>query len=232
MFKDMYTKGEYIKKNPTLDVEHSMWKANKIVLMMKRNNIAPKTICEVGCGAGEILSQLQYRMSPECKFSGYEISPQAFKMCKKRANERLNFKLKDFLQEKDVFYDLILLIDLIEHLEDYLGFLSKIKSKSKYKILHIPLDISILTVLLSKPIMKARSRVGHIHYFTKEIALQILRDIGYKVYDYFYTAGSVELPAQSIKSSLARLPRRFLFTVNKDLAVRIMGGYSMMVLAK
>lgn len=232
MFEEMYTHSDYLRKNPTWHVEDSAWKAKQIVRMMKRNNIVPKTICEVGCGAGEILRQLQHNMNKECMFWGYEISPQAFELCQKRANERLHFELGDILQEKDAFFDLILLIDLIEHLEDYFSFLREIKPRSQYKILHIPLDVSVQTVLRSSPIMEVRELVGHIHYFTKEIALQILKDVGYEILDYFYTTGSIELPAQSIKSYIARLPRKLLFAIHKDLAVRIMGRYSLMVLAK
>jgi len=168
MSEEVYTHGNYLKKNPTWHIEDSPWKAKRIIRMMKRNNIVPKTICEVGCRVGEILKQLQHNMDKECMFWGYEISPQAFELCKKRANERLHFELGDILQEEDVFFELILLIDLIEHLEDYFSFLRKIKLKGKYKMLHIPLDLSLQTVLRGSPIMKLRESVSHIHYFTKE----------------------------------------------------------------
>lgn len=228
----MYTQGEYLKKNPTWHVEDSPWKAEQILLMIKRNKITPKIICEVGCGAGEILRQLQHRMDKECVFWGYEISPQAFEFCKKRANERLHFKLQDFLQEEDIFFDLILLIDVIEHLEDYFSFLRKIKPKSQYKILHIPLDLSVYTVLRSNLILNVRESVGHIHYFTKEIALQILKDVGYEVLDYFYTSKFIDLPDKTIRTYVVRLLHKLFFAIHKDLTVRIMGGYSLMVLVK
>jgi len=228
----MYTQGDYLEKNPTWHVEDSPWKAKQILRMMKRNDITPKTICEVGCGAGEILEQLQNHINEDCMFCGYEISPQALELCKKRANERLCFLGRDILQEKDVFFDVILLIDLIEHLEDYFTFLREVKPKSTYKIFHIPLDLSVQTVLRSSPIMRGRAQVGHIHYFTMEMALQILEDVGYEVLDYFYTHSFVELPSKSIKSYIARLPRKLFFSIHKDLAVRIMGGCSLMVLAK
>lgn len=228
----MYTSGDYLKRNPTWHVKDSLWKAKMILKMITQNDIMPKTVCEVGCGAGEILKQLQLNMPKECNFYGYEISPQAFELCKKRASDKLHFELRDILLEKEVFFDLILLIDLIEHLEDYFNFLRRIKPKSQYKILHIPLDLSVQSVLRRSPILRTRESVGHIHYFTKEIALQILKDVGYEVLDYFYTAGAVELPAQSVKSFIAKLPRKIFFTIHKDLAVRILGGYSLMVLLK
>ena len=228
MIRETYTQGDYLTKNPTWHVEDSPWKAEQIIRMMRRNGLAPKTICEVGCGAGEILRQLQQGLNEECLFWGYEVSPQAFALCKQRTNERLRFELKDILQDKDAFFDLILLIDLIEHLEDYFSFLRGVKPKSEYKILHIPLDLSVQMVLRGSPIMRTRESAGHLHYFTKEIALEILRNVGYEVLDWFY----VELPLKSIKRYIARTPRMLFFAIHEDWAVRIMGGYSLMVLTQ
>ena len=55
----IYTSGEYAAKNPTYHVEDSAWKAHQILKIIQRNNLQPLSICEVGCGAGEILRQLQ-----------------------------------------------------------------------------------------------------------------------------------------------------------------------------
>lgn len=228
----MYISGEYFEKNPTWNAEDSPWKAKQILRIIGQNSIMPKTICEVGCGAGEILIQLQQNMSGEKEFWGYEISTQAFELCKSRKNQRVHYKLKDILEEKDVFFDLILLIDVIEHLEDYFTFLREIKHKSQYKILHIPLELSAQAILRSSPIVNSRQLAGHLHYFTKETALQTLEDVGYEVLDYFYTASSIGPPSKLFKNRLARLPRRILFAIHRDFAVRLLGGRALMVLAK
>lgn len=228
MIHEKYTHGDYAMRNPTWHVEDSPWKAKQIGRMIKKNQLSPQTICEVGCGAGEILRQLQQEFKEQCLFWGYEISPQAFELCKQITNEGLCFELKDILQDKTAHFDVILLIDLIEHLEDYFSFLRNIKPKSEYKILHIPLDLSVQTVLRSRPILRTRESAGHLHYFTKDIALQVLQDVGYDVLDYFYT----ELPLKSITRYVAWVPRKLSFAIRRDLAVRLMGGYSLMVLAK
>jgi len=230
-FKDMYTQGDYLSHNPSWGREESPWKAQQILKMLKRNNIEPKTICEVGCGAGEILRQLQLKMPEDRQFMGYEISPQAIEFCQTRSNEALHFKLGDILEEKDVHFDLMLLIDLIEHLEDYYGFLRAIKPMSTYKIFHIPLDLSIQSVLRVKPILRQRREVGHIHYFNKEIALLILKDAGYEVLDYFYTP-SRELPGKSWSSATAKFLRRLAVTIQEDWTARLLGGLPLMVLAR
>ena len=232
MPEDMYTSGVYMEKNPTWHVEESPWKAQQVLHALDKNHLTPKTICEVGCGAGEVLKQLEEHMDQECLFWGYEISPQAFELSRSRANERLRFQLSDIRKEKGISFDLILVLDVIEHLEDYFSFLRDIKLKSRYKIFHIPLDLSVQTILRRQALLKVRSSYGHLHYFTKEIAIQILQDSNYKVLDAFYTARATELPSQEFVRNLFRWPRRLLAVLNQDLAARTLGGWSLLVLAE
>jgi cyclopropane fatty-acyl-phospholipid synthase-like methyltransferase len=229
--EELYTSGVYLGKNPSWHVEESPWKVRHIMPMMKRHHLKPGTICEVGCGAGEVLKLLQTRMSDTCTFWGYDISPQAIEMCKAKANDRLQFKLADFTQEQGVFFDLLLVLDVIEHLEDYFSFLRDIRRKGDYKILHIPLDLSVQTILRRNGLPKVREAYGHVHYFTKDTALQVLRDVGYNILDYCYTARAIEQPTHEIPRNLMKLPRKLLFSINKDLAARILGGWSLLVLA-
>lgn len=102
----------------------------------------------------------------------------------------------------------------------------------RYKIFHIPLDLSVQSVLRAWPIEKLRANVGHLHYFFKDTAIATLKDCGYSVIDYKYTASRLELPNQAFSSTLMRLPRKLLFSINPDLAVRLLGGYSLLVLAE
>src|SRR5258707_8997835 len=231
MIEEIYTSGEYLEKNPTWHVEENPWKAKQIMHMINESGIAPRTICEVGCGAGEVLKQLQEKMDPTCSFCGYEVSPQAFELSKPRANERLHFKLADISKEEDVFFDLILILDVIEHLEDYFSFLRDLRPKSRYKIIHLPLDLSVQSLLRRNSLLGVRKAYGHIHYFTKDVALQMLKDVGYEVLEYFYAPRSIGL-ADNIAKKLLIPPRVLFFSIHKDLAVRILGGYSLLVLAK
>lgn len=232
MSGDIYTSGSYLEKNPEWHLEESPWKAQQVMRMLAQNHLTPRTICEVGCGAGEILRQMQAQMDRECIFQGYDISPQAFELSKSRANERLHFKLADFTKETNLFFDLILIMDVIEHLEDYFSFLRAIKPKSNYKILHIPLDLSVETIVRKNGLLNVREAYGHIHYFTRQTAIQMLKDVGYEVLDYFYTASSVELPSHELRHNLVKLPRKVFFAINKDLAARTLGGLRLLILAK
>ena len=65
----------------------------------------------------------------------------------------------------------------------------------------------------------------------KDTALATLRDTGYEVLDSVYTAGAIDHP-RSVKARLARLPRRILAKINQDFVVRMLGGYSLLVLTR
>jgi len=230
--EQIYISGDYQERNPSWHVEESPWKAQQVIRMLRNDHVDPKTICEVGCGAGEVLFQLQKYMNDNCLFWGYDISPQAFELSKGKANARLKFKFGDIRKEKDNFFDVILLMDVLEHLEDYYGFLRDLKPMSNYKILHIPLDLSVQTVLRRSGLSYVRLAYGHLHYFTKEMALQMLTDVGYDVIDYCYTARALEIPSKDIKRKLMKLPRKLLSVVDKDMAARILGGWSLLVLTQ
>lgn len=228
---NIYEDGTYLSKNPTWHQEDSGWKAKQIVKILKQNNIDPATVCEIGCGAGEILNCLANHSGSNVQYSGYEISPQAFDICKTKENTNLHFFLRDLLNEEERPFDVVLAIDVFEHVEDYFGFLRGLRTKGEYTIFHIPLDLSVLSVLRSRPILFGRTSVGHIHYFTKETALATLSDTGYEVVDYFYTLSSLERPRHGWKAKLVLLTKKLLFAIDEDLAVRVLGGSSLLVLA-
>ena len=164
-------------------------------------------------------------------FWGYDISPQALELARSRANEKLHFELSDFRTENDVVFDLMLVLDVVEHLENYWSFLRHLKATSGYKIFHIPLDLSVQTVFRQNALLKRRDLYAHLHYFTKETALRMLSDAGYEILDYFYTPRSIEF-ASGFNELLLKLPRMLCFAIHKDFAARLLGGFSLLVLAR
>jgi cyclopropane fatty-acyl-phospholipid synthase-like methyltransferase len=229
---DIYQNGTYLQTNPTWHEEDSRWKATQIARIIEKNQLTPATICEIGCGAGEILNQLSGMLAADVHYSGYEISPQAFELCQKKGKGNLRFFLKDLLQDDGTTFDMVMAIDVFEHVEDYFGFLRQLKRKGTYKIFHIPLELSVQMVWRASQTLHLRKSLGHIHSFTKETALATLSDTGYEIVDHFYTNSSLELPNRSWKADLLKLPRKLLFSISQDLTARVLGGFSLLVLAK
>jgi 2-polyprenyl-3-methyl-5-hydroxy-6-metoxy-1,4-benzoquinol methylase len=230
--EQLYQDGRYLELNPTWHAEDSPWKARQVFEMIRRNDLQANSICEIGCGAGEVLNQLHLLLPGPVSFTGFEISPQAFQLCQAKEKERLHFHLDDLLLLDEAYFDIVLAIDVFEHVEDYFGFLRRLRKKGQFKIFHIPLELSVQTVFRGSPILRQRRSLGHIHYFTKETALAGLIDTGYEILDHFYTSHCIDLPAKSLKNSFARIPRKIAYQLHRDLAVRMLGGFSLMVLAQ
>jgi hypothetical protein len=236
----LYTKEggiDYLKNNPTWDVEDSPWKTGLINLLFERNKLTYlfKNIAEVGCGAGEILNQLYSVMPDNTLFWGYDISQIAIDIAKKREKDRLKYHCCNIF-ETDMFFDCLLVIDVIEHIPDYYGFLEKCKHKATYKIFHIPLDMHIVNLLFNR-FSFLNNKSGHIHYFSFDSAIQTLQNNGYEIIDFEFTnTGFAYLnPKRKVKlsSRIAVLPRLFLSSIlGKNFSTRLLGGHSLLVLTK
>ena len=227
----IYQDGTYLSNNPGWHANDSDWKAGHIANMLKRHQLSPATVCEIGCGSGEVLVQLASKLAPGTRYAGYDISPDAHALSSRKAGGNLQFVLADLL-EGDSHFDLALGIDVFEHVEDCFGFVRKLHARARHTIFHIPLDLSVFSLARGDKLMSLRRSVGHIHYYSKETALALLRDAGYKVVDHFYTSGATELQHLGWKTQWMSVPRNALYAINPDLAARWLGGYSLLVLAE
>ena len=227
----IYDDGAYLALNPEWHAADSPWKAAKILKILRDNRVEPSSVAEIGCGAGEILVQLRQQMPEHVTFSGYDISPQAYALASHRTTHRLSFYQVDVLATETPLWDVMLCIDVFEHVEDYMGFLRALRDKARYTVFHIPLNLSAQSVFRGAPIMTGRRKVGHIHYFFKDTALATLEDTGYRIIDHFFTLAAVERPPSTVKNRLMRIPRRLAYAIDVDFAVRVLGGSSLMVLA-
>jgi cyclopropane fatty-acyl-phospholipid synthase-like methyltransferase len=227
----VYEDGRYLEQNPGWHEEDSPWKAAYVLRMMAAHGLSPRSVAEVGCGGGMILVELASKLT-DARFTGYEISPQAYARCAGRASDRLTFRFEDLLQTGDR-HDLLLTMDVVEHVEDYMGFLRGLRPHAGLHILHIPLDLSVQTVLrASGPLLHARQKVGHLHYFSRETALATLTDCGFEVVDWFYTHPATSTPGRAMRTRVAGWMRRAAARLAPDLSVRVLGGSSILVLCR
>ena len=225
---DPHLNGTYYRNNPTWHVEYSPWKAENIHRLLERRQLSPKVICEVGCGAGEVLRQLQLRMDPECRFFGYDVAEPAIRMAKQRENQRLHFELADFGEIETPAADLILALEVVDHVEDYMRFLRMLKTKPGLKLFSFSLDLSAQNVLRKGALLERRELRSHLHHFHSETALAVLRDTGHEVLETSYHLS----PAFSTRAKLARPVRQLAYKLFPDFTRRIFGGYSLSVLTR
>ncbi len=233
--QSLYTDGKYLETTQTWHAEDSPWKARQIKKIIDKNQIQPNSIAEIGCGAGSILNELSKQNDLQSvRFEGYDISPQAIAIAKTLENDRLSFFQGNLLSEvNNKYFDILLIVDVIEHVPDYMGFVEKCKTKATYKIFHIPLDIHVHSVVCNFLTGK-RYTVGHIQYFTADSAISTLRDTGHDIIDYIYTDGAfgVFKEHSSLKRAIGNVLRWVFAKFSVPISARLLGGYSLLVVTK
>ena len=235
---NIYVSGDYLQATgQTWHSEDSPWKAEQILRIISKNGLHPKHIAEIGCGSGQILAELSKQpYLKDSEFQGYDISPQAIELCRRIDRKNCKFSCQDLLagtEDGTRKFDILLVIDVFEHVPDYMGFVERCRSKAIYKIYHIPLDIHVSSVLRNA-FIRNRYSIGHLHYFTADSAIATLKDTGHEIVDSFYTSGTLGLFKHhpSIKTAIANGPRWLFSKFSLPFTARVFGGYSLLVLAK
>ena len=226
-----YTGQDYQARNPTWDAEDSPWKAARVEAMLTAHRVACGSLAEIGCGAGGVLAELR-RSRPEAALHGFDIAPALVEFWERHAGARIDFELGDFLAVNRRHYDVILLLDVVEHLANPSEFLAQVRTHADHFVFHFPLDLSASTVLRESPLLHVRRKVGHLHFFTKNLALALLEDCGYTVVDWSYTGAAFNAPQRTWKTRLASAVRLMAYAVNKDVGVRMLGGETLLILAR
>jgi SAM-dependent methyltransferase len=231
--ESIYYDGTYLIENPDWDRKDAFWKAVQVASVLSDNKIEPYTLCEVGCGSGDVLVELQKAL-PSAKMTGYDISPQAAQFWAQhtKVGGGVDFQLGNFHEIDRIKYDVLLMLDVFEHVRDPFSFLENSRQHATHFVFHIPLDLSASAIFRGYPLTNARKKTGHLHYYTKDLAIATLHDSGYEILDWRYTGVSLNSPNRSLKQQLVALPRRIAYAVNKDFGVRLLGGETLIVLAK
>jgi len=110
---ESYESGAYLLNNPSWDEEDSEWKASQVLKIILSNRLEPKSIVEVGCGAGGVLASLHDAL-PDISYSGYDIAPDAAQFWEKHAARKISFSISDFLNEKTGHFDVLMFTSAVQ----------------------------------------------------------------------------------------------------------------------
>ena len=227
-----YLESTYLQENPEWDSEDAPWKARQIHQFLAENNVSPKSICDIGCGSGACLFELR-KFYPDAEMSGYDIAPDAASFWNYSEELKIHLENTDASQLEDLHCDVLMLLDVIEHVADPHGFIASYADKADLLLFHIPLDLSAQSVFRESPLLYVRNKVGHIHYYTRNRALALIEECGLQVISARFTDAAFSSPQKTWRTSLANVFRRMAYLViGKDAAVRLLGGETLLVLAR
>lgn len=225
---NIYNEGTYLKHNANWHQEDSPCKAELVAGLL--GSMQARSVIEAGCGAGEVIRILSERF-PDVQFAGYDVSKDAAAFWAGKESANLKYSCSDLL-DSDIQADVVLCLDVFEHVEDYMGFLKRLRSHGSYFIFNVPMDMCVMK-LLSGGLRYAREEVGHLHYFNEWSAKATLIDCGYKIETAKLSAAFLKVPPRNFRQALAVVPRILAhFLLGSSLACKLLGGYSLIVGAK
>ncbi len=224
-----YTDGSYLKSNPTWHAQDSAWKLTHVQQALQRAAVGEThSVCDMGCGSGALIKAWA-KQSPQTLFTGYDISPQALAICLQNCPANTVF-VGGSKPPKGPF-DLVLALDVLEHIDDEENWLRSIISCGEKIVLHIPLERSLYTWLRPGFIEEEKQLMGHVHFYTPKEVENIFKRNGLKILSWHYTNKYIEQPPE-LKTGISKLGmkiRRFLnWILPTRLAAITVGGYSVM----
>jgi SAM-dependent methyltransferase len=222
---EIYSDGTYLASNPDWHAADSAWKADQCRLVIDQLRLRPGSIADVGCGAGGVIAHVGRSFS-DAELSGFDPSGAAIDMAR-RDHPEVEFHVGTVTGR----HDLVLVMDVIEHVEDPFGFMRDLRPHAGVVLLHVPLELNAYYVWRDV-LMENRRRLGHIHYFTKETALALVKDAGYDILAHRYTPSYVDHAGTDAKSRVITAVQRAAFRLAPDRATVLVGGYSLMVAAR
>lgn len=228
---ERYLDGSYESDNPDWHESDAGWKADLALETMRRNRLRPASICDVGCGTGGVLRAMSEAPEFPPRAVGFDVSQHIVDMARARNDSGIEFSVWSDRDGSAVF-DLALVLDVVEHVPDYLGFMEELKGLAHNFIFHIPLDMNAQGVARQNPVLFARESVGHLHYFSRRTAVASLEYAGFDVMDWKFTPSWRRDSRTSAGRQAFNRLRSAAFRLSPEKCVDILGGYSLMVLAR
>jgi SAM-dependent methyltransferase len=155
-------------------------KADHVVSLVQRAGlVAPRTVCEVGCGDGAVLGVLGRRGFGGERV-GYEISASGVKLAAQRPEVGGAFVFDgERLPVADDAYDLVFATHVLEHVPDPVPLTREMLRAGRAVVLEVPLEANVSA---RRPAARAASEgVGHLHRFHRRAIRGLVADAGGRV---------------------------------------------------
>lgn len=159
-------------------------KVNSIEILMRSNAIKPKSILELGCGVGAVITECQ-RRGLATKYIGVDYATEAIEYLRKHSEgiEPLQADITDPNFCIDDPVDVLVLSHVLEHLENPAIFLEAMKKSVKfsYAVIEVPLEDLIGSRIKSVLRDRTANKAGHVQFFTARTFEHLLMTTGFKI---------------------------------------------------
>jgi SAM-dependent methyltransferase len=152
--------------------------------MQSMTSVGDKKIIDVGCGSGKFVKHLA---KEHIDIFGVEPSRPLYDRFLSKNINFVNSSIKEYVVNSSVKYDIVTLLDVLEHVEypsEFIDDVIKLHSPGGHIIIEIPLYGSLPSLLLGKKWHFFNKY--HLSYFSKKRLFKLMQEKGYKVVKYKY----------------------------------------------
>lgn len=193
-----------------------------------------ETVIDIGCGAGYLTERLYEAVSPKIMY-GVDISEEAIRVAKMHGNSDITYVVDDIRNRKiKMRFDLAIVADLIEHIDDDKKFLQDVFDFCENVIIRIPCEKNVYNDLLLKigisdEYASFRARYGHLHHYTSQSLIRLFTSCGLEVdaYRIFYLGRRTKFI-----NNVAVVLSRIVGVFSRTLAIQLFGGFVVFKLSK
>lgn len=161
-------------------------KTDSIEMLLRRNQIQPKGILELGCGTGAVILECQRRRLAE-QFSAVDYSEDAISYLRSHSSgiECRVADITDSAGVLDQHVDVVVLSHVLEHLEHPFQFLKSVTDRIAFRYLICEVPLEDLCASRIKNLFRDRTRsvAGHVQFFTGASFGKLLQSAGLTLKD-------------------------------------------------
>lgn len=193
-------------------------KADHVAALVAALPAPPRTIADVGCGDGVLMTLLARRGVGEVRH-GYDISERAVGSARTRPEiERAERFDGRALPVADGAYDLGVLSHVLEHVQEPVALLRETARACRAVVVEVPLEDNLAASRASA--QRGREAIGHLHRFARadvhglvaqaglRIAAELTDPLPLAVHRFF-----ADTPASRLEATVKAAGRRTAFTV-------------------
>lgn len=249
---ELYSTDGYISKNPSLHEEDSPWKIDKIIPLVDEMfnlghmNKKEISLLDVGGGVGlilkEVSSYIERTYGVHVNKYALDLSPGMLKIQVKNNPDAkaLNEDIRETsLSNKEI--DLVLMIDVLEHVPNPIKALEELKRISKIAIFKVPLESNVLSntidiITHGKSRENAIESVGHINIYNFNSLKHQIENNGSRILNSYFTnvfdyvlASNHYAPKMSNKGKALNYVASYMFKISPSLCSCLFCDFAMIL---
>ncbi len=172
---------EYLTLNKDLHDSDSQTKSRSILHILPKD-FRPNSIIDIACGSGKILIEVSKKLHVQ-KVVGIDVSYKIIDIAKQNDKGKIAswipISIFDYQQSG---FDLVLAIDIVEHIENDRKLLDRISSLGSLAVIKVPIEdnpINRFIMWISRrtidPWKETEKRYGHIHHYSLESFINLMQ---------------------------------------------------------